>query len=470
MNESATPQFGAFAATNTGTNQFATIARNNLIIWKICTIAILILGALIPLGMISGLIYERQSRKDEVTKQISANWGGKQTILGPVLVLPYQRLYGRTNENGEKETKVMVERAYLFPRQYTANSDIKSEIRHRGMYNATVYTSNIAATGQFNLDDLQELKIPFDKINWNDAFVVMTIPQPKSLQAPPNLQWQGHAQEMFPGTNGSNFFDTGLYAPVTCNQDSKTIPFTLKLILKGSESFSLVPIGKENKLQISSDWKTPSFTGSISPTNRNVSATGFTAEWQIPYFARSYSQAFTDTSEKLHTAINDSQVGVDFYSPVDFYRQAERAIKYGILFLTLTFSTYFLFEVIGKVKVHPLQYLLVGSALCLFYLLLLALSEVIGFTLSYAIATLAIVTTITLYSKAIMSKARKHTHLVIAGLLSLLYTYLYVLLRLEDMSLLFGTIGLFIVLVSIMYVTRNIDWYSEGQASTAQAT
>ena len=164
--------------------------------------------------------------------------------------------------------------------------------------------------------------------------------------------------------------------------------------------------------------------------------------------------------------MKESQVGVSLLNPIDSYRESDRAIKYAILFLVLTFSTYFIFEILGKLRLHPFQYFLIGCALCLFYLLLLAFSEVMGFNFAYSVASLAIITAITLYSYAIMGKARAHLSFIIGGLLSLLYVYLYVLLQLEDLSLLCGTIGLFIFLVAIMYLTRNIDWYKDQLAST----
>lgn len=442
-------------------NPSAKASAGNAVMRKIGMIVLLIGGLLIPLWMISGVIYERQNRKDQVTQEIADTWGKAQTVIGPVLVVPYKIMHTTVNAKGEKQTQTSTDLAYLLPRQYKVTNDLKPETRYRGIYNSVVYTSNLAANGEFDLRDFHELKIPDENFVWKDAFVIVSLPQPKGIQTPPSLHWQGKSVEVLPGTHGAGLFDIGLYAPVVCSPEAQTIPFSFKLTVRGSEAFSLVPIGKQNKLEITGNWPTPSFTGSILPTARTVAKEGFSASWEIPYFARNYPQTFIPATGISNLKLADSQVGVSLYVPVDFYRQADRAIKYGILFLTLTFATYFLFEILGKFRLHPFQYLLVGCALCLFYLLLIAFAEVIGFNFAYLIASVAIIGSITMYSQAIIGKARKHGQFVIAGLLTILYGFLYMLLQLEDLSLLFGTIGLFLVLAVIMYVTRNIDWYNE---------
>lgn len=435
------------------------------VMWKIAIIVLLILGLLIPLSMVSGVIEERQGRKLAVTNEIGATWGETQTIVGPVLVVPYKTQTTYIDENHKTLTRSTTDYAYLLPKQLNVKTSLASSIRYRAIYKSVVYTSTISGQGQFDLNDLHELKIPQENINWKDTFVLLNVPQPKSIQAAPAFSWSGKSAEFLPGTRGTGLFTTGLYANVACQPATPIIPFSLKLALKGSEGFSLVPIGKQNKLDIVADWPSPSFTGNISPSARTIDKKGFTATWEIPYFARNYPQAFSanpiNDNEKLRKSLMDSQVGVSLFEPVDFYHQSERATKYGILFLVLTFATYFLFEVITKTRLHPFQYLLIGCALCLFYLILVAFSEFVGFGWSYVIGSISIITSITLYSQAIIGKARKGAPLLIAGLLGALYGYLYVLLQLEDASLLFGTIGLFLVLAVIMYVTRNIDWYNE---------
>jgi inner membrane protein len=436
----------------------------NSIMWKIAIIAGLILGLLIPLSMISGVIEERQKRKDVVTGEIANTWGSSQLVIGPLLVLPYKVISYVDSGQKEKQRIVTTEIAYLLPKHYDVKDQLKTETRYRSIFKSIVYTSKLTAQGEFNLADIKELKISDDAILWDDACLLISLPEAKSIQEAPMLQWNKKSIEMLPGTHGVRDFNTGLYAPIQITADSGTVPFSLGLTLKGSNSFSLVPIGKQSALQLSSDWSSPSFVGNILPTTRNVTKSGFEATWNIPYFARKYSQTFTSRSFDVSEQLKDSQVGVSLISPIDFYRESQRAVKYAILFLVLTFATYFFFEVLGNLRLHPFQYLLIGCALCLFYLLLIAFSEVVGFNWAYLIASIPVIGSIALYSRAIASKLNKHLQWVIAGLLTGLYAYLYVLLQLEDMSLLFGTIGLFVVLALIMYITRNIDWYKEQLA------
>lgn len=430
------------------------------ILWKVAMIVGLILGLLIPLKMIGEIISERQNAKQEVQAEIAQTWASEQTILGPVLAVPYKKSYESINEKGQKQLSTTRELVYLLPQQFQVKSDINPEVRYRGIYQSIVYVSNLEAKGSFNLKTIGELGIPKDKLLWKDAFIVFAIPSMKGIHKKPEFALQGKQLELLPGVNGVSYLHSGLYTPIACTEGQANIPFNVKLSLKGSQTFSIIPIGKQNTITLRSPWTSPSFIGSTLPSSRQVDQKGFQATWEIPYFARSYGQVFTGDSD-IKTRIEESAIGVQLLTPVDSYRQADRAIKYGILFLVLTFATFFLFEIISRYRLHPFQYLLVGCAIALFYLLLIAISEVSQFELAYGIASAGIISVITLYSKAILGKIRRSTHYIIGGLLTTLYTYLYVLLQLEDLSLLFGAIGLFIVLAVMMYVTRNIDWYNE---------
>jgi len=428
------------------------------VMWKVFTISFLTLLLLIPLCMIGGLITERQNTQNEVIQEISNTWGGEQSLVGPVLEVPYKSLSTQT-VNGAKKTTESRHVAYLLPQQYDVNSDLKPEVRSRGIYQSVVYTSSIQAVGNFDLKTLDKLKIPAQNILWQEASISIGIPSTKGIDKRPDFQWQGKSIELLPG-NDTPFLDTGLSAPVSIKPEQSSVNFALKLSLKGSKALMLAPIGKQNKLSMHSNWTSPSFVGNTLPSTRQVGPKGFDATWEVPYFARNYDQVFNEFAS-VKEQINNSTVGVQLLTPIDSYRQTDRAIKYGLLFLVLTFSTYFLFEIIGKHRFHPFQYLLIGLAISLFYLLLLAVSEVAPFAWAYGSASLGIISAITLYSKSILGAAHKMAPYTIGGLLVVLYAYLYILLQLEDLSLLFGAIGLFIVLSLIMYMTRHIDWYNE---------
>lgn len=434
------------------------------VMMKVITITLLVLAMLIPLGMISGIISERQRAKQQVVDEIAQTWAGEQTIIGPILVVPYQKAVEYTNDKGQIRKEVLLQNIYLLPQQFQVNSHLIPEIRYRGIYQSTVYTSHLSAKGSFDLKTLEENTVPGSKMLWNRAFLVVGIPNPKGITKRPELEAAAKSLELLPGINGAYFIKSGLYAPLALNPtDHKTVPFKLALSLKGSQSFAIAPVGKQNTIQIQSDWTSPSFAGNMLPTNRVVDEKGFRATWEIPYFARNYGQVPAVTAE-LQAQIQDSSVGVQLLSPVDSYRQSERAVKYGILFLVLTFATYFLFEIISRERLHPFQYLLVGCAISLFYLLLIAASEIITFGWAYTLASLAIISVLTFYSKAILGRIRRYAEWIIAALLTILYVYLYVLLQLEDLSLLFGAIGMLVILAVTMYITRNIDWYNEQAA------
>jgi inner membrane protein len=431
------------------------------VLWKVLMIIGLILGLLIPLNRIGATIAERQIAKSRVQAEIAQTWATEQTILGPVLVVPYKgRIDEYLNDQGQKQLRSNKEFAYIFPQQFQADIDIKPETRSRGIYQSVIYTSDLKAKGAFNLKTIEELGIPKGSILWKEAFIAFGIPSMKGINKRPEFSVQGKQLELLPGVNGVSFINSGLYTPVALSADQSNVPFNLMLSLKGSQSFSIIPVGKQNTITLSSAWASPSFIGGTLPSSRQLNNKGFRATWEIPYFARGYGQSFTDVST-IQTRIVESSVGVQLLNPVDSYRQSDRAIKYSVLFLVLTFSTFFLFEIISKYRLHPFQYLLVGCALSLFYLLLIAISEVSYFETAYGIASLAIISVTTLYCKAILGKIRAHAQWIIGGLLTILYAYLYVLLQLEDLSLLFGSIGLFVVLMVMMYVTRNIDWYNE---------
>jgi inner membrane protein len=221
-------------------------------------------------------------------------------------------------------------------------------------------------------------------------------------------------------------------------------------------------VGVNNYVHLKSTWPDPSFQGDFSPSHRSVDAKGFDAVWKIPYYGRSYPQQWTDNEPLAKPGVASSLFGVDLIIALDSYRYVDRSIKYGILFITILFATFFLFEVVSKVQVHPFQYTLVGVALCLFYLALLALSEVVAFGAAYWIGAALSSLLISLYSaKALRSIGR--AGIVALGLI-LVYGFLYVILMLQDYSLLVGTAGLFLVLAIVMYVTRNIDWYERDNA------
>lgn len=443
---------------------------------KIGSIVILVLILLIPLEMIDSLLYERLQRRNDTINNITSTWGKEQTIVGPVLIIPYRYFYKTWREevikDGDKEIKQQKEvvesrvvKAYFLPRQLNINGELKPKELHRGIYDAIVYSGDLTISGAFDQPDFSHFKVKPENILWNDAKVSFALTDLRGTRETLILKLNKQKLPLIPGGSVPHF-SSGVqtYLKGLVNAESKGFDFSLKLTLNGSSSLSLAPLGIQNNVSLKSSWKDPSFNGEFLPVKREISKDGFNAQWQISYYGRHYPQQWSDRVQSKAfnaNAVNNSLFGVTLVSLIDSYRNVERSIKYGVLFITLVFTVFFLFEVVGKLKIHPFQYILVGAALCLFYLALLSFSEFISFLTSYILAAAASTTLITLYCLAVL-KSGKRCLLVAAGLVTT-YGFLYVILQATDYALIIGTIGLFAALSMVMYATRDIDWYAHGR-------
>lgn len=437
--------------------------------FKLIGIFILVLVLLIPLGMIQSLLRERLQRRDAALNEITSTWGREQLIGGPVLVVPYTYQFKewRTVDGVDgrpKQTEVLntaTARAYFLPASLAIDGAIEPQKLHRGIYDAVVYGGTLSIAGAFDVPDFAALKIAPENIQWADATLSFAITDLRGARTMLEVKLGDRAFRLVPGSKVPGL-PSGVYASVPGLETATgSIPFSLDLSLNGSRGLSFAPIGVQNSVRLKSKWPDPSFRGAFLPSTREVTPDGFSAEWQVSYYGRSYPQSWTDAANAWSfdsPEVRASLFGVDFISVVDAYRYVERSIKYGILFLVLVFTAFFLFEVLASLRIHAFQYTLVGAALILFYLLLLSLSEFLPFLIAYAASAVAATVLIALYShKVLRSGART---LTVTALLAAVYTFLCVALRLQDYSLVFGSIGLFVVLAVVMYVTRNIDWYA----------
>lgn len=430
------------------------------VVFKLLVIGALILALLIPLAMVRGLISERQMRHEQAASKVAASWGLEQTLGGPVLRVPYE-LRGK-NEDGKPVT--WMQTAYFLPETLAIDGRVEPELRSRGIFEVVVYRTNLRWVGSFRRPSFAEWGIPEEQVHWEKAELAMGIPDMRGIRRGVKMKWAGRSLDLAPGGGVEGMWSRGLRTPVPGLGGARAgepYAFSYDLVLDGSRELKFLPLGQQTTVKLASPWPDPSFIGAYLPESRQVRKDGFTASWSVPYFGRSYpqqwrsSEAGTVASED---SIQASALGVSLFVPVAAYQQTERSVKYGVLFLLLTFLTFFLYEVFNPFSLHPMQYLLVGSAICLFYLLLLSISEHAAFGLAYAVASVATVTLIGGYSAAILrGRARA---LGTAGALAALYGYLYVLLQAEDYALLLGSLGLFLILALVMYVTRRIDWYA----------
>lgn len=437
---------------------------------KIIFIALLILLLLVPIAMISAVISERESQRYKAIAEVSRSWGLRQTITGPILTIPYRETW----KDEENKTHTQIRRVHFLPEQLQVEGNLLPDVRYRGIYEVVLYRAALKIRGAFSHPDFQQWKISGKDVLWDEAFISVGIPDMRGIKKEVGLVWNQQKLSFHPGVNGMNLYDSGMHAGISelkAEKSTDRYNFEFDLALNGSRYLYVLPLGKETNVNLSSSWAHPSFIGAFLPTSRVVNKDGFKATWDVTYFGRTYPQQWKEGKNlnytKYKSELTRSEFGVRLLYPVDAYKKSERSVKYGILFVILTFLAFFLFEVLSSLKIHPLQYLLVGFAICLFYLLLISISEHMDFLVAYIIASISIVFLISGYvSKILQSKKRAA---VIGGILVALYIFLYILLQIQDYALLLGTVGLFLILAFVMYLTRGIDWYTVGQTTANES-
>lgn len=438
---------------------------------KLIIVGALALLAFLPLQMIGSLLRERLGRRNEAIRNIGTTWGGGQSVVGPILVLPYRKPVKVRREqitNGRlvpvEETEFVAAKAYFLPAELSVQGALAPSQLHRGIYDATVYRGDITLSGTFTPPDLRKLKIDPAQVQWDDASIALAITDLRGVRDALTLTWGGRSQPLLPGARLLGFASAvQARLPGEAFAATEPVPFSLALALNGSENILFAPLGAHTRMALSSTWPDPSFQGAFLPAARRVGPDGFTAEWQVSYYGRAYPQEWTDSD--LGAAVDfgmlaASSCGVSLVTPVDSYRLVERSIKYGVLFVALLFTGFFLFETLAGLRIHPLQYLLIGAALCLFYLALLSLSELLAFGWAYLAGAAASSGLIACYSLAVLGRWRRAA--AIAAELVVIYTFLYTILQLQDYALIFGTAGLFVTLAVVMYATRKVNWYEQG--------
>lgn len=413
----------------------------------------------IPIEMIADLVSERQERRREAVVEVSSKWGNTQIITGPALVVPYTRRWTEAAAGGQEITRTEARNAIFLPERLRTRGSIDSETRFRGIFSVPVYRLGLTVEGEFARPGFGELAVEPAEVDWERAYLAVGISDARAIQEETSVSWNGQRMSFLPGTGA--FLDgiVGIHAVVGVADGTARFKFSFPLSLNGSLGLYLTPFGQQTVVELRSDYIHPSFQGNWLPAERSLSDTGFQAKWSIPSLGRNYSPAWR-AKAKMSEAVDSSRFGVELAHPVDHYRMAERSVKYAFLFILLPFAVVWLIEILAGVRVHPIQYLLLGGALCLFYLLELSLSEHIGFLLAYTLASVSIIALVAAYSVAVLHRLR--LALLLAAGVAALYAYLYVLLMNEDFALLIGSLGLFAILAAIMYATRRVDWYRTG--------
>ncbi len=430
---------------------------NVKIVLKLALIGVLTVVLWIPALMILVLVEERADRQQEVRSEIEAIWGSSQTLRGPVLVVPTRVSYVQSGGSGFVENRPS--HRYFLPANFDVRGRLEPEVRRRSIFEAVVYTATLDVSGSFDLADLRH--VPEEALVWDQAELLVGLGDLRGLAEMPTVLWQGRSQPLEAAAR-EEFINPVLIAavPTVFNHDSSDteLRFEIRLEVRGSEQLHVVPVGRSTMVELESTWPDPSFDGAFLPHDRSVGDDGFDARWKVLHLNREFPQQWLGAREPdchLASTFDNSAFGVSLLPGVDAYARVSRALKYSGIFTLLTLMAFFVVEHGQRQHVHPLQYAVIGFGLCLFYLALLSVGEILPFDIAFLIAAATIVAFVTWYARGILRSGSGPA--LVASVLSMVYVALFVMLRLEDLALLMGTVLLLLVLAVVMRLTRKLN-------------
>lgn len=437
---------------------------------KALVIGLLIALLLIPIGMVSGLVDERVGMRQTAAARVAESWGGAQTTGGVLLAIPVettrvvveQTAAGRETQRTETQRNVL----HVLPDTLEVAATAEPDYRTVGLYRTPIYRARVAISGAFVNRDFAHLLAPKEgrEVMWGEARLLVLNSESRALRAVDDFVVAGErlpvAADGFAGSAGIS-----THVPLAALREGATIPFRMNLTIAGSSQLTFLPLARKADISLASPWPHPKFEGAPAPLDPTVSDDGFRAKWSVLEINRSFGQSWYDTEVRagmpVELALAQSGVGVTFYEPVDVYQRNYRAVHYAVLLIAITFLAFFLWEHLSGIAIHGMQYFMVGLALALFYLLLLALSEHVNFDIAYGVSAGALVALITVYLTGVLK--RRTLAFGAGGGLATLYAMLYWILRSEDYSLLMGSLLLFGVLTILMIATRRVDWSTVGR-------
>ncbi len=434
------------------------------LMYKLLTAGVLIVVLLFSLSTIRGLVSERQALRDQVVQDIARSSSYKQQLTGPMLVVPYRRVIREWQEQEASKQRVLKERTvtgqlFFLPETFKLDGEIKTELRSRGLYQARLYHANNKLSGVFEVPAQYGVTVDVADYQFEPAYLAIGISDIRGIENALTLQINGQRLKVNPGSR-TELLGAGVHAPIPLSVASNParLEFAVDLQLQGTEQIDITPVGRDSQVTLRSDWPHPGFIGDYLPAQRNITDKGFSAQWQTSFFSTNLEEILRKCNPETEcTEFKARRFGVSFIDPVDQYLKSERAIKYALLFITLTFAGFFLFEVLKKLQVHPIQYGLVGLALAVFYLLLISLSEHLGFALAYTASATACVALLTVYIGSVLGSILRGASF--GGALAALYGLLYGLLSSEDYALLMGSLLVFALLSTAMLLTRKVNWF-----------
>jgi len=432
--------------------------KESIVIKLIC-IGVLILVLLIPSVWVSNLINERAGRQQQIINEVSDQWSDSQLIKGPVLVIPYKRQIRELDANQKQITREVIENIYTLPNQLHINAALQTSKLHRGIFDVVVYNSQVNVSGNFISPNLAKLSIMPEQLMPEKARLLFSITDLKGLKTNPSVKVNDTQLSAEPVLNSKDGFGGGLQVDLNLsNVKNGTIPFSFMLDMKGSQSLDFLNLGQTTDVTVKGNWNSPSFSGRNLPDNRQVNDKGFSAKWKMLGYNRPFPQqwAADDTVLLNNKSLADATFGVKLHVPVDDYTKTTRTNKYSILIIVLTFISLFLTELIRRQKVHIFNYMLIGAAMIIYYTLLLSFSEQVGYNWAYLIASVATIGLISFFTASLLQN--KAAAGMFTFILTIFYGFIYVIIQLEDLSLMVGSIALFIIIAILMYFSRKINW------------
>lgn len=450
---------------HTNKNKFVQWVKTSITA-RMLMVGFLTLVLLIPLSFIESLIKERSFRQQGVVNEINQKWGNEVMVYGPLLKLPY-KTYSVTSKYNEKtkdyikETKTHINYAYIFPETLESNVDVDSKTLKRGNYESAVFTTKMNFSGNYIKPNLNTKGIKDEDIIWDKATILIKTSNLKGIKNEVLLNLNNDSYVFETNFNDDSKTYNGYLDELETSyinedylQKNELISFSINIAFNGSKLIQLIPTGKTTTMKMTSNWTDPSFIGNFLPDDetKEITENGFKADWKVLHINRPFSQSYLNKIPNL----SEFAFGTKFIVMVDEFQKSERSAKYGFLVIGLTFLIFFLIQTLSKIPIHPFQYLMIGIALTMFYTLLVSISEHSNFLKAYLIAGISVIALITMYSKSILKTIKFPLFICVS--LTTLYTFIYVIIQLENYALLVGSIGLFIILASVMYASRKIDW------------
>jgi inner membrane protein len=446
------------------TNKFSNWLKTSITA-RMLIVGFLVIVLLIPLSYINSLIKERSFRQADVVSEINEKWGNNVLVYGPMLKLPYKtysetKTYNETTKTYLKETKTHMNYAYIFPERLNSDVILDSKTLNRGNFESAVFTTTMDFSGHFIPTNLIDKGIKSEDIIWDKASIIIQTTNLKGIKSEMLLHLNSEIYNFQTNFNtddeNNSYLDTLESNFISAEDllDTENDNFSIKMSFNGTRQIDLIPIGKTTTMSMTSNWADPSFVGNYLPNDetKEITKDGFKADWKVLHINRAFSQQHLNKIPNL----NRFAFGTKFMVMVDEYQKSERSAKYGFLVIGLTFLIFFLIQTMSKIDIHPFQYLMIGIALTMFYTLLVSISEHSDFLKAYLVAGISVIALITMYSKSILKNFKFSMFICLS--LAALYTFIYVIIQLENYALLVGSIGLFMILAIVMFVSRKIDW------------